>query len=410
MKQYLLFAAFSLLSGALIAQVTFDLSEKKLNQLVKLIGNKRIVAIGEDTHGTSEFYQFRAALTEKLIREKGFNVFILENPHEDMLALEENLQKENLDTLMRRHLFSIYQTEEVKQFLQWVKTSNRSIRLAGCDDSYREILPSAIRQETNKYRNALLDSLVNDFVNRQTLWLKGYYQLPGHEIDKLPGERQFGYETYLTVLKMDSVIRKLPINSRRLQELVFHARSNYEIYRALINKQYVTRDSLMAARVNWFADDKNNKIIVWAHNAHITKKSLDEEIGKMGETINLQNPGQYFAIGLSTAEGTYSYMKNRFINDDHHYTDTLFPASLLPVKAGSWHDYLSRAAPGNYYVPLSKSNKHDAAFFDTVKPFRAIGYLKENPEQTYYNAALRSLYDLLIFYHQTHATTQIGVH
>jgi erythromycin esterase len=414
MKQYLqqlsLTILLVLLTCCLGAQDTipFDSTEKKLDQLAKLIGKKRIVAIGEDTHGTREFYQFREALTKKLIREKGFNVFILENPHEDILALEEGLKKENLDTLMKRHLFSIYQTEEMKSFLSWLKTTNQSIRLAGCDDSYREILPEKIRQETGKYHIPVLDSLVNDFMYRQTLSISKYYQLPGHQTNKLPNDLQYGYDAYVTVLKMDSVIRAKKISNRRLQELVFHARSNYEFYRAMKNKQYASRDSLMGARINWFAADKNNKIIIWAHNAHITRKSLNEEIGKMGETVNIQNPGQYFAIGLATAAGSYSYIKNNFINNDHHFSDTLFNADLLPMKEGSWHDHLRTAAPGNYYIHLSKLNKRHTEFYDKVKPFRAIGYKLENPERVYFSAALRPLFDLLVFYHSTHATTQIG--
>ena len=47
-------------------------------------------------------------------------------------------------------------------------------------------------------------------------------------------------------------------------------------------------------------------------------------------------------------------------------------------------------------------------FFNKVKPFRAIGYKKENPERAYYNVALRPLFDLLVFYQNTHATTQVG--
>src|SRR5689334_14070676 len=65
--------------------------ERYLDSLMTVIGNKRIVALGEDTHGTAEFYVLRAAITQRLIKEKGFNMVILENPHEDMMALQEGL-------------------------------------------------------------------------------------------------------------------------------------------------------------------------------------------------------------------------------------------------------------------------------------------------------------------------------
>ncbi|WP_341838927.1 hypothetical protein [Chitinophaga caseinilytica] len=94
-----------------------------IDEIVRRIGDKRVVAIGEETHGTADYYKFRYALTRKLIEEKGFTVFVLENPHEDMASLQAGLGKAPLDTLMRRHLFEIYQSAEMKEFLQWLQAS-----------------------------------------------------------------------------------------------------------------------------------------------------------------------------------------------------------------------------------------------------------------------------------------------
>src|SRR5438067_9254233 len=46
--------------------------------LLKLIGNARVVLIGEATHGTHDFYSERAAITKRLIAEKGFSVLAIE--------------------------------------------------------------------------------------------------------------------------------------------------------------------------------------------------------------------------------------------------------------------------------------------------------------------------------------------
>src|SRR6478735_127388 len=63
-------------------------NDRYVDSLMAIIGNKRIVALGEDTHGTAEFYALRDAITQRLIKEKGFNMVILENPHEDMIAMQ----------------------------------------------------------------------------------------------------------------------------------------------------------------------------------------------------------------------------------------------------------------------------------------------------------------------------------
>src|SRR4051812_29545017 len=44
-----------------------------LDPLIERIGSARYVLLGEATHGTSEFYEWRAALSRRLIQERGFS-------------------------------------------------------------------------------------------------------------------------------------------------------------------------------------------------------------------------------------------------------------------------------------------------------------------------------------------------
>ncbi len=55
----------------LIDSLTFDATLDR-------IGDARVVCIGEATHGTSEFYRYRARLTRRLIETKGFTLVGLE--------------------------------------------------------------------------------------------------------------------------------------------------------------------------------------------------------------------------------------------------------------------------------------------------------------------------------------------
>src|SRR5437764_14701831 len=48
------------------------------DKLLELIGDARIVLLGEATHGTHEFYFERAAITKRLIAEKGFSILAIE--------------------------------------------------------------------------------------------------------------------------------------------------------------------------------------------------------------------------------------------------------------------------------------------------------------------------------------------
>jgi erythromycin esterase-like protein len=60
------------------AALWFTSSEDGLSPLLDLIGDARLVLIGEATHGTEEFYRIRANLTSALIRTKQFNVVAAE--------------------------------------------------------------------------------------------------------------------------------------------------------------------------------------------------------------------------------------------------------------------------------------------------------------------------------------------
>jgi erythromycin esterase-like protein len=60
------------------AALWFTPSEDGLAPLLDLIGDARLVLIGEATHGTEEFYRIRANLTQALLRTKQFNIVAVE--------------------------------------------------------------------------------------------------------------------------------------------------------------------------------------------------------------------------------------------------------------------------------------------------------------------------------------------
>jgi erythromycin esterase len=44
-----------------------------LDVLLDRVGDARVVMLGEASHGTHEFYTWRAAISRRLIEEKGFS-------------------------------------------------------------------------------------------------------------------------------------------------------------------------------------------------------------------------------------------------------------------------------------------------------------------------------------------------
>lgn len=51
---------------------------ENLDRMVDAIGDADIVLLGESSHGTADFYRYRAELSKKLISSKGFNIIGVE--------------------------------------------------------------------------------------------------------------------------------------------------------------------------------------------------------------------------------------------------------------------------------------------------------------------------------------------
>ncbi len=59
--------------------------------LLELIGDARIVLLGEASHGTQEFYFERATITKRLMAEKDFTVLAIEADWPDALRVRSSL-------------------------------------------------------------------------------------------------------------------------------------------------------------------------------------------------------------------------------------------------------------------------------------------------------------------------------
>jgi erythromycin esterase-like protein len=76
-----------------IRQWAFPLNEMTdLAPLMKRIGDARIVMLGEASHGTSEYYSWRAYITQQLIQKKGFNLVAVEGDWPDCYRLNRYIK------------------------------------------------------------------------------------------------------------------------------------------------------------------------------------------------------------------------------------------------------------------------------------------------------------------------------
>jgi len=73
---------------AAFAEPLPDFDDAAFGRLFDRYGDARVVLLGEATHGTSEFYRARAAITRWLVENRGFNIVALEADWPDTRALD----------------------------------------------------------------------------------------------------------------------------------------------------------------------------------------------------------------------------------------------------------------------------------------------------------------------------------
>ncbi len=99
-----------------------------LEPLKAIIGDARIVALGEGTHGTREFFQMKHRLLEFLASEMGFTIFSIEASTPEAYELDDYVLGGPGDPkkLIGGMYFWTWNTEEVLAMVEWMRAFHAS--------------------------------------------------------------------------------------------------------------------------------------------------------------------------------------------------------------------------------------------------------------------------------------------
>ncbi|HET8521983.1 MAG TPA: erythromycin esterase family protein, partial [Thermomicrobiales bacterium] len=102
-----------------------------LDPLLDRIGDARFVLLGEASHGTHEYYLWRARISKRLIEEKGFRFISVEGDWPDCYRVNQYIQGELSDTTAKDvlHAFERWPTWmwanwEIVAFTEWLHDYN----------------------------------------------------------------------------------------------------------------------------------------------------------------------------------------------------------------------------------------------------------------------------------------------
>ncbi|MBG0815673.1 erythromycin esterase family protein [Planomonospora sp. ID82291] len=252
-----------------------------LDPLLERIGDARYVLIGEASHGTHDFYAWRAALTRRLITEKDFRFVGVEGDwpdchriHRAVTGTDGESPREAVYGFARWPSF-MWANEEVAEFCRWLRGWNDSVPtwarcgFHGLDvyslwDSLRAVRGYALRHLPEQ-ADAVLRAL-------------HCFEARGHD------PQQYGLATPLLPESCEEEAVDLLTTVRRTatdDEAGFSVRQNAEVvagaeeyYRAVLRggpESWNVRDTHMADTLDrltgFYGDDA--KAVVWAHNTHI---------------------------------------------------------------------------------------------------------------------------------------------
>lgn len=108
-----------------------DIDDLAFGALFDRFADARIVLLGEASHGTSEFYRARAAITRRLIEAHGFTIVAVEADWPDAAAIDRHVRHKpargDAEPAFQRFPSWMWRNTDVDAFVAWLRDHNRDM-------------------------------------------------------------------------------------------------------------------------------------------------------------------------------------------------------------------------------------------------------------------------------------------
>jgi erythromycin esterase len=108
-----------------------------LEPLRDIVGDARVVSIGESTHRVHEFYEVRHRLTRFLVAELGFTAFVMESGFPEGRAVDDWVLGGPGEPPLHSITYHMGECQEMRDHLEWMRAYNatheRQVRFYGMD-------------------------------------------------------------------------------------------------------------------------------------------------------------------------------------------------------------------------------------------------------------------------------------
>lgn len=377
-----------------------------MEPLAAVVGDARVVALGEATHGTKEFFQLKHRMLEFLVRKMGFTTFAIEASLPDALAVDAYVVDGIGDpaAALNGLRFWTWNTEEVLALIRWMREYNqdpanvRKLHFVGMDmqapSSTADRLAQYLKQVApDEDTRRLLDPL-----EPLTAWQGQGKPDPGEQA-----------AVAATIAALDAYLREHEAAFRaasgpspytlalRLAELLRQAQDVFW------GSAFGARDRAMADNTRWWLErDPGTRMVLWAHNGHV---SMDDRVGAgepMGRHLRRALGPAYLVFGFAFDRGAFQAIETG---------KGLHPMSVGAAKVESLDAALASAGMGILALDLRRipARGSVADWFDIPRPARSVGALFDPEHEDAYYAVQRAprVYDALLFVEATSSAVPV---
>lgn len=398
--------------------------------LFDLVGDARLVLIGESSHGSHEFYRARARMTRRLIEERGFCAVAVEADWPDayrvsryVLGRDDDATAEEALRGFERFPTWMWRNAEVLDFVGWLRGHNDrageerakagfyGLDLYSLYRSIHEVVailervdPEAAARARERY--ACFDHHAG-----------GDGQAYGFAAAFGAGESCQGQVVEQLADLQRHALEYIRRDGALVEDEVFHAERNArtvkaaeEYYRTMFSgrvSSWNLRDRHMADTLDALADHLTRgygrpaKIVVWAHNSHVGDARATEAAARgeltIGQLVRERHPGDSRLIGFTTYTGTVTAAD-----------DWGAPAErkrVRPALAGSVEELLHETGKKEFMLLFGPASPVSEAL-RPPRLERAIGVVyrpRTERRSHYFHARVADRYDALIHIDETRA-------